>query len=207
MAYNYREWKLRMSNRSDMSSSLVHLTRPSGEHTSVEVLLKILREQTILGSDPQKGFIHGGESATCFQDAPLYSVAQNIAFEKKYREENNSRLRYSGCGLVFSKYYVFQRGGRPVIYDIPAQAREYLSEESWYRIVSLDISNMDQVFDWSHEREWRVKGNLAFEINNCAILLETKADYRELMQKVDSLDNKNIVDRVCGITVLDSLLM
>ncbi|MBV1910611.1 MAG: hypothetical protein KUG78_15015 [Kangiellaceae bacterium] len=200
-----------MSNRSDMSSSLVHLTRGTShdgnELSSVDTLLKILREGQINGSDPQLGFIHGGESAVCFQDAPLYSVAQNIAFEKKYREENNSRYRYSGCGLVFSKYYVFERGGRPVIYDIPDEAKEYLSNDNLYRIVSLDISDMTNVVDWSHEREWRLKGSLEFEVSCCAILLETKENYREFMAKLESPENNDLAEQVCGITVLDSLLM
>ncbi len=211
MAYTYKKWKARMSERSDMSSSLVHLTRPRKDDgkalSSVDVILKILKDNQINGSSASEGFIHGGHSAVCFQDAPLYSIAQNIAFEREYRKENKSKLRYSGCGLIFSKYYLFERGCRPVVYDIPSQAKEYISPANWYRIVSLDISDMGKVVDWSHEREWRIKGDLKFEVNCCALLLETKEDYREFIDKTSHDEFKEVLGKICGITVLNSLLM
>src|SRR5476649_2881984 len=121
MAYNYKKWKSRMSDRQDLSSSLVHLTRAAeigGEKmSSVDVLLRILRENKIIGSTTEKEFIRGSKSAVCFQDAPLYSIAQNLKFEKELSNEQHTRHRYSGCGLVFSKYKLFQNGCRPVIYD------------------------------------------------------------------------------------------
>ncbi|MGY0216359.1 hypothetical protein ACWJJH_03100 [Endozoicomonadaceae bacterium StTr2] len=211
MAYNFTKWKERMSNRSDMSSSLVHLTRSAvidGKRLStVDVLLKILRERKIKGSDPESAFICGDERAVCLQDAPLYSVAQNLDFEKKFREENHTRFRYSGCGLVFAKYYLFGKGCRPVIYDIANEAKEYTNEENWFRIVSLDLSDLDRIIDWSHEREWRIKGDLEFDPASVGVLLGTRDEYREFMQKAALDENKDIVDEVCGIIVLSSLTM
>jgi len=97
-----------MSDRQNLTSSLVHLTRSAeidGKKLSaVDVLLKILREKKIKGSSTKKGFIRGKKSAVCFQDAPLYAIAQNLKFEKELSKEQNTRHRYSGCGLVFSKY-------------------------------------------------------------------------------------------------------
>ncbi len=62
-----------MSDRQDLSSSLVHLTRGAtvdgNELTPVDVLLKILRERTIVGSTTDSGFIRGSRRAVCFQDA------------------------------------------------------------------------------------------------------------------------------------------
>ena len=87
MPYTFDQWKERVTQRSDLSSSLVHLTRSSvidgKEYTAVDVLIKILREGTLRGSDPRSGFITGDRPAVCFQDAPLGSIAENIAFEKK----------------------------------------------------------------------------------------------------------------------------
>jgi hypothetical protein len=212
MGYNYTTWKNRMSERQDLSSSLVHLTRKVDEDeikmSAVDVLLKILRDKKIIGSDPRKAFIHGNQKAVCFQDAPLYSIAQNLAFERKFSKENKTRHRYSGCGLVFSKYYLFQGGARPVIYDKPEEAKRYLSSESdFYRIVSFDMSKLDNVVDWSHEREWRLAGDFEFRTDWAAVLLETREDYKEFITKCSQPENSEILGQVCGIIVLDALLM
>ena len=211
MTYDYKKWKSRMSDRQDMSSSLVHLTRASEiegvKLSAVDVLLKILRERKIIGSTTEKGFIRGKRSAVCFQDAPLYSIAQNLKFEKELSEEQHTRHRYSGCGLVFSKYYLFQNGCRPVIYDKVDEGKAYISESELYRLVSFDISNTKNIVDWSHEREWRMPGDFEFKINWSAILLETKEDYREFIQKSMQPENGGILDAVCGIVVLDALIM
>lgn len=211
MAYNYRNWKTRMSDRQDLSSSLVHLTRAAtidGERlSSVDVLLKILRERVIVGSTTDSGFIRGDRSAVCFQDAPLYSVAQNLKYEKELVQAGSTRNRYSGCGLVFSKYYLFERGCRPVIYDKLNEGSEYLNERELYRLVKLDLSNIDNIIDWSHEREWRLPGNLEFAVDATGIVLETKQDFSEFIVKCQLPENESILNQTCGIIVLDALLM
>jgi hypothetical protein len=104
MSYQYSQWKQRLGERSDLSSSLVHLTRSAVveevQMTAVDMLIKILREGKLKGSNPRTAFISGDRPAVCFQDAPLASIAENIAFEKRHFQERN---RYSGCGLIFSK--------------------------------------------------------------------------------------------------------
>ncbi|MEG1726217.1 MAG: hypothetical protein RR313_12575 [Anaerovoracaceae bacterium] len=42
-------WKKYISHRSDISASLVYLTKPNEELNTLEVLMKILEEQTIQG--------------------------------------------------------------------------------------------------------------------------------------------------------------
>lgn len=211
MAYDYKKWKERMSDRQDLSSSLVHLTRSAevdGNNLSaVDVLLKILREQKLIGSTTEKGFIRGKRSAVCFQDAPLYSIAQNLKFEKELSRDQHTRHRYSGCGLVFSKYYLFESGCRPVIYDKVEEAKSYLAETELYRLVSFDMSNTKNIIDWSHEREWRMAGDFEFKVNWSAVVLETKEDYREFIKKVGFPENEGILDSICGIIVLDALVM
>ncbi|MCD9548591.1 DUF2971 domain-containing protein [Photobacterium carnosum] len=200
-----------MSDRQDLSSSLVHLTRAAtidGERlSSVDVLLKILRERVIVGSTTDSGFIRGDRSAVCFQDAPLYSVAQNLKYEKELVQAGSTRNRYSGCGLVFSKYYLFERGCRPVIYDKLNEGSEYLNERELYRLVKLDLSNIDNIIDWSHEREWRLPGNLEFAVDATGIVLETKQDFSEFIVKCQLPENESILNQTCGIIVLDALLM
>jgi hypothetical protein len=200
-----------MSDRQDLSSSLVHLTRGTvvdgNELTPVDVLLKILRERTIIGSTTDSGFIRGSRSAVCFQDAPLFSIAQNLKFEKELRQTVATRKRYSGCGLVFSKYYLFQNGCKPVIYDKVEDGEQYLSDDELYRLVKFDLSDTEGFIDWTHEREWRLPDNFEFRIDWSAIVLETKGDYREFIQKALLAENEGILESVCGIIVLDALLM
>jgi len=211
MAYDYKKWKARMSDRQDLSSSLVHLTRTAESEgqklSSVDVLFKILREKKIIGSTTKKGFIRGQRSAVCFQDAPLYSIAQNLKFEKDLSKEQHTRHRYSGCGIVFSKYYLFLNGCRPVIYDVPEEGEKYIADSELYRLVAFDMTNTSSIIDWSHEREWRMPGDFEFRIDWSAVLLETKEDYREFIKKSQSKENKGILEDICGIIVLDALLM
>ncbi|WP_423678749.1 hypothetical protein [Undibacterium sp. WLHG33] len=211
MAYDYKKWKLRMSERQDLSSSLVHLTRPAelegNKFSAVDVLLKILRDKKIIGSTAEKGFIRGNRTAVCFQDALLYSIAQNLKFEKELTEANGGRHRYSGCGLVFSKYYLYQNKCRPVIYDSVEEGKKYLKESELFRLVAFDLTNTKNIIDWSHEREWRLAGNFDFKIEWSAVLLETKDDYREFVRKCMLPENEGILEKVCGIIVLDALLM
>ncbi|MGM0611782.1 MAG: DUF2971 domain-containing protein [Thermodesulfobacteriota bacterium] len=200
-----------MSDRQDLSSSLVHLTKSAEidgkQYTAVDILLKILREQKIFGSAPEKGFIRGKRSAVCFQDAPLYSIAQNLKFEKELSREHHTRHRYSGCGIVFSKYYLFQNGCRPVIYDRLEEGKKYIAESELYRLVSFDMTRTSYIIDWSHEREWRLPGDFEFRIDWAAVLLETREDYREFIAKSVNERNKEILENICGIVVLDALLM
>jgi len=143
----------------------------------------------------------------CFQDAPLYSIAQNLKFEKELSGEQHTRHRYSGCGLVFSKYYLFQNGCRPVIYDKVETGKSYIDESELYRLVCFDMSDTKNIIDWSHEREWRMAGNFEFQTDWSAVVLEAKEDYREFIKKVVLPENSGILDAICGIIVLDALVM
>ena len=209
MAYSYDQWKERVTQRTDLSSSLVHLTRSATidgkEHSAVDVLIKILKEGKLIGSNPRRGFITGNRSAVCFQDAPLSSIAENIAFEKKHYEGRN---RYSGCGLIFSKYFVHAKGGRPVIYDKPSEAKRYITDQNeHWRIVSFDLSDTKNMVDWMHEREWRLPGDMTFDLKNTAVLIDKKDSYREFIEKCSELKEPKILESVCGLVVLSGLLM
>jgi len=211
MPYSFDSWRERLTQRSDLSPSLVHLTRGviiDGKQLSpVDVLIKILLEGKLVGSNPRKAFIHGNRRAVCFQDAPVYSIAQNILFEKKYRKEKpEARDRYSGCGLIFSKWFVHSCNGRPVIYDSPESAKRYLGKDEWWKIVALNLSDINNMVDWMHEREWRVPDDLEFEMSNAAVLLDTKQSYREFISKCRGIEKPNILESICGVIVLSGLL-
>ena len=62
-------------------------------------------------------------------------------------------------------------------------------------------------YDWAHEREWRVPGNLRFERKRAGVLLDTSESYREFVSKCRNISDANILDELCGIIVLSGLLM
>lgn len=99
MPYTKDDWEKRIAERNDMSTSLIHLTRENSTQSVVNVLYNILKDKKIKGSTTS-GFIVGNEKAVCFQDAPLYSICQNIFFEqKKRKQDRNYKLRYRAIGL------------------------------------------------------------------------------------------------------------
>ena len=68
MAYNLKKWRARIAQRSDMSTSLVHLTRENENNSVSDVLCKILMDKNIIGSSTSSGFICGNDVAVCFQE-------------------------------------------------------------------------------------------------------------------------------------------
>ncbi|QNU65454.1 DUF2971 domain-containing protein [Ruminiclostridium herbifermentans] len=178
---------------------------------AVDNLIKILKEKVILGSTTQTGYVIGDKSAVCFQDVPLYALIQNVEHERKRRERNSrEKLRYCGVGLSFIKPYMYATyGARPVIYEQTDIAKALLQKEEWWRIVKLDFKKLENedfdIVDWSHEREWRVPGDMKFEYDNdyVHIILYNPNCFVYFLEKCHS----EIVKRVSGITTLTSILM
>ncbi|HHY0577501.1 TPA: hypothetical protein ACVU5O_004633 [Vibrio parahaemolyticus] len=205
MAYTKRDWKIRYSERSDMSTSVVHLTKGNRKRSTIKTVYKILNDKRIKGSTTDSGFIVGKNSAVCFQDAPMHSICQNCWFEQKLRENDESvRVRYQPTGFLFHKQLVHKAGGRPVIYDNTVAAKKYLPQEEWWRIVNFDLTNDEQFIDWTHEREWRVKGDFEFALRDVTLLFATSSTYQEFIQYCDSQDNP-LYKEVAGVIVTEQV--
>ena len=144
-----------------------------------ERLLKILQERVIRGSSTDSGFVVGSRPASCFIDAPLYSICENLHYERDHFAQRE-RTPYSAYGLMFPKDYIYTRGGRPVIYDRTDEAKRMLPAEEHWRIVKLDLSDPNQMVDWTHEREWRVPGNLCFDLSEATVLVSNAHDIKWL---------------------------
>jgi hypothetical protein len=104
--------------------------------------------------------------------------------------------------LAFPKRYVYLKGGRPVIYERLDVARKFISEDELWRVVSFDLSNKESIIDWTHEREWRVKGDFEFDLEFAYILLTKHSSYNSFINKV----NEDILKNIGGIIVLDPIL-
>lgn len=203
MGYSSKEWKKRMRSRSDVTSYLTHLTKPTEDKKVLDVLIKILYDKKLYGSTTESGFIVGDKNAVCFQEAPLYGVSQNTFHEQQMREQQKSqKIRYTPIGLSFSKRYVYLKGGRPVIYEKTEKAKSILNKDEWWRIVSLDLSDDENIIDWTHEREWRVPGDFEFELGETFVLLTHHKSYQRFISSVD----EEIIKSLGGIVVLDPVL-
>lgn len=204
MGYNKDIWKRRLAERSDLTSQLTHLTRAEADQDLTDKLMSILSQRRIYGSD--SAFIHGITTAVCFQDAPLSGICQNVYFEQKYREGNpEAKHRYCACGLMFEKLYVFSKGGRPVIYDRTEDAKDFLPEAQWWRIVNLDFSDPDKMVDWTHEREWRVPDGFTFQLEKATVLLPDSKTFRQFTKRcADELPD--VLSRLRGIVVMSNIL-
>ena len=206
MGYTVTEWRNRLSERTDLSTSIVHLTRRGRHNNVIDQLLEILTEKKLIGSTTESGFIVGDIPAVCFQDAPLQSISQNIWFEQKYRKTNKSaKIRYRAVGLAFKKTYAYRRGARPVLYEQTRQAKRILPPEEWWRIVNFDLSNDDSIIDWTHEREWRAPNDFKFAISQATVLVPNAKAYKALMEAC--MDRGlDIHLKVKGIVVMNILL-
>jgi hypothetical protein len=111
------------------------------------VLRKILHEGQLTGTSRWSY----GEKCVCFTEAPIQEFNSIFSLIEIAASEQE-RPRYEPYGIGVSKTWLFAKGGRPVIYDHPANFGSFSSEK--YRFVPYDpVNGVD--FTW--EREWRIK--------------------------------------------------
>ena len=201
---NVNEWRKRIVRRTDFSCDLTHLTKSKDENSSLDVLIKILKDKKLVGG---LGYVCGNEPVVCFQDIPLNSLSENILYEQILRKENQSQpQRYDAFGLRFCKTFIYKKGGRPVIYEDTEEAKKFLPKEEHWRIVKLNLSNDDNIIDWTHEREWRIKGNLDFEWSDVEIILSQENSLQKFIRKCKDNGIEDVLNEIKGIITLKSLI-
>lgn len=195
------EWIRQILSRSDMGARLTHLTRGESDKTAFDNLISILEDKRINGSTTQTGFICGDTPAVCLQETPLSAIAEFM-----YNSPLETKPKYEAYGLRFSKKFVYNKGGRPVIYGETEKLKSMLPTEEYWRIVKLEISDFEKVIDWTHEREWRVPNELCFEYKNIDIIVKNSTErerlisYFEEKNKLDVLKDVNSI--ICLIDVI-----
>lgn len=216
--FSFEQWQDRIANRSDLTGMVTHLTKPTEtEINNIEItnqrelnlravdnLIRILKDKNINGST-SKGFIIGDMPAVCFQEVPIYSLIQNVQYEYLQRKQGNShKVRYCGVGLSFGKFYVFTKGGRPVIYEDKEKMKKLLSSTEYWRIVNTKLICEDpNIIDWTHEREWRCKNHFEFELDVAHVILYDMECYKYFYEKCPP----EILSEIYGVTILKSVLM
>ena len=186
------EWKKKIAERNDITGYLIHLTKgkeiENEKFNVFEILIKILKDKKLIGSTTESGFIVGDKRAVCFQESPIYSLSQNIYYEQKlFKEEKLKKKRYVGVGLMFTKPYIYKKGGRPVIYDKTTEAKKYLPKDQWWRIVNYDLSDENNIIDWTYEREWRVEGELEFELSDINVIVPNYKVFKKIIKECNDV--------------------
>ena len=196
----------RYANRSDLSLSITHLTRGDSIEEAYDTLWKILNEKRLVGhSNPAESYISGSRPAVCFQDGPLRSIVENLLFEKRLRVSNGDRLRYSPFGIRVDKRYAMNKGARPVIYGPKDEMDSVVTEENYWRYVSLDLRSDDDITDWMHEREWRAPSPFQFEYEFIDVVLLDPDSYRKFISDC-MRKNSDILSSIRSITCIEQLL-
>ncbi len=158
-------------DRFDLSDFLIHFTR-RGDKLSFETLIDIVESGVINCSWSVRGAkrtIFGSLPAICFTDMPLYSFY-------KYVVNRNDLSKVDFYGVALSKTTMFRLGARNVIYGTTSAAEpdfrregeemfnENLPESEQYRYM---LTNINDINDWTHEREWRWSNRLGLSNGNC----------------------------------------
>ncbi|HQT25640.1 MAG TPA: hypothetical protein PLK99_03475 [Burkholderiales bacterium] len=130
--------------RGDLSNRLIHLTKGNTLEEASTNFLEIVRQGKLIGGT---GHIRGGYTCVCFSEAPITVLSQVLSNPTVHD------MRYAPLGIMVQKQWLFERGGRPVIYQSDAEF-ELLPEELKYRHVRYEPQrNIDHTW----EREWRIK--------------------------------------------------
>jgi hypothetical protein len=130
--------------RNDICNYLIHFTKndPSSGNPAFEVLQTIISSGFLLGSN---NLIRGSYKCICFSEVPLEQMPSGLVNPDYYS-------RYSPFGIMVSKKWLYDQGGRPVIYEHDSEF-ELLPETHRWRHVRYEPGVVD--FTW--EREWRVR--------------------------------------------------
>lgn len=130
--------------RVDLSSKLIHLTRTVEDISASDHFRSILSECTLKGSSHD---IRGGFKVVAFTEAPVSMLATVLA------TASTLNMRYAPLGIMVDKVWLYEQGGRPVIYQSEKEF-ELLPDSKKHLHVRYEP---DRGIDYAWEREWRIK--------------------------------------------------
>jgi hypothetical protein len=133
-----------MPTRFDISEKLIHFTSGESADDAFARLRAIIGERRLIAGNRM---IRGGYRCVCFTEAPPAAFADAFVSRAPF-------TRCSRFGLMFDKTWVYDRGGRPVIYQ-PDSDFSILPEALRWRHVRFEPTS-EQVIDFTWEREWRI---------------------------------------------------
>jgi hypothetical protein len=152
-------------DRPDITRALIHLTGNRSDRSARDALISILSVGLIRGSG-NSGYIKGKNTAACFTEMPLSTIRYFI------QHRSMTSHPYQPFGIAVSKHNAWQRGARPVIY-LPDDEAHWIPDEERWRHVQLDYGKK---VDFTHEREWRVKGDFGLKGFGVYVIVPNKEE-------------------------------
>lgn len=152
-----------------------------------DALVNIVRTGVIRGGD---GYVKARHHVVCFTETPLSALRYLI-------DDTANQGKYSYYGISISKQTDFRSGARPVIYLPDAEASWIPDQEKW-RLVRFE----DGQVDFTHEREWRLLGDLNLSIVNAGIYLIVQSP--EEARLIASIDGP-FQASICGVLAMHDL--
>jgi hypothetical protein len=181
--------------RRDMGNLLFHFTRTPDNIVSIKqsnggnwsmppsagsVLTKILAEAKLNGTSKWTY----GYNCVCFTEAPIQEF-NSIFSLIQIASSQDERPRYEPYGVAVSKKWLFNKGGRPVIYDHPIALDDFPNSLR-YRFVPYDPENGT---DFTWEREWRIKTDfLQLDPNETLIIVPTSEEAFQIVYSFANIE-------------------
>lgn len=128
-------------SRDDLSNKLIHFAK--GNHKqAADIFYSILSSEALKGGI---GGIRGGYKCVCFTESPIAKLSYIFL---------NKSFPYYPLGIMVDKKWLYEKGGRPVIYQSDDEF-DLLGEDAKYKHKVYNPFFKNQDFSW--EREWRIK--------------------------------------------------
>ncbi len=193
--------------REDVSRFIVHLTRDDRKtfkngSTARDNLISILKARKLLATKAH--CLHNTKIAhlpekhrkrlavVCFTEVPLNQLHLIV------REIPGRNTCLAPYGVVFTKDFIAKTGGQPAIYINSYNQNLWLREavdelfkqsqkdeefdgKLWRFLPFLNAKH--EKYDFSWEREWRVRGNFNFTLDDIACVVLPEDDEDELKEK------------------------
>lgn len=200
-----------LRGREDVSRFLIHLTRDDRKdnkngRTARRNLANILSEQKIRAFNPHCLFNRKIEKldakiadqfdVACFTEVPLNQV------HLLTRSIEGRQIKMAPFGVVFTREFLIAAGAQPAMYINGYHSNSWLRQsvdalydagvvnaklvEPQWRILPF-LNAMHEKYDFTWEREWRVRGDLPFRPQElvCVILPEDgQDDFKEKLAEM-----------------------
>lgn len=83
--------------------------------------------------------------------------------------------------------------------------KSILPKDEHWRIVNYDLSKQQHMIDWTHEREWRVPGDIEFEYKNIEVLVSSNVYYKKFIEYCIQKDKLDMLQEINGIVVMNTI--
>ena len=146
--------------RRDISNFLIHFVSDESLDLEYLRLKKIIKERRLIGNNR---LIKGGYRCICFSEAPVNCLPGGLLNPDYYS-------RYSPFGIMVLKKWLFNLGGRPVIYQSDDEYYLLPDKIKWRHVLYDPLK--DPPIDFTWEREWRINCDyLDFKPSNALIVV------------------------------------